>query len=387
MAAREATKMGLIGPVAFIDRPAHCTRAAGAAWINVDHSHARLRGFVADKRPELPKRPGVARTTLLASNRDSLPNPVQVFEHECLTLRACLQHQRLADAVIDVFLEAVLTPSILAQPPARSASIRQLQTAAMIITPLPNSLDLLPAVRLAIRVRGKVHDAKIDTQVASWLIRSGRGLRLRDAQIPDIRTPDQFRAANLPGRIVQIAALEIAQHKLSNYTTCQRIQAHPIQTEESIGAGIVTNAAAGGEGRTGLRNDLISDFVASLRSRAYRANRFGSLVPGTARQLCAQAKIRAGRAIDQVVQFVLVRHTLLPRDRGTIARRRIKGGLGLAQGGISRRINGEFAAYSTCGECYCHKDSISQPEHMYKRCLMRINEVSMRCYSVPPLGL
>ncbi len=370
--------MGLIGPVAFIDRPAHCTRAAGAAWINVDHSHARLRGFVADKRPELPKRPGVARTTLLASNRDSLPNPVQVFEHECLTLRACLQHQRLADAVIDVFLEAVLTLGILAQPPARSASIRQLQTAAMIITPLPNSLDLLPAVGLAIRVRGKVHDAKIDTQVASWLIRSGRGLRLRDAQIPDIRTPDQFRAANLPGRIVQIAPHPVAQDKLSDHAASQGVEADPIQAEEPVGAGIIADATIGGEGRTGLGDNLIGLFIALLRSRTYRTNRFGSLVPGTAGQLCAQAKIRAGEAIDQVVQSVLVRHTLLPRDRGTIARRGIKGGLGLTQGGISRGINGEFAAYSTCGECYCHKDSIPQPEHMCKRRLMRINVVSRR---------
>src|SRR5512133_585417 len=88
MAAREATEMGLIGPVAFIAKTTDCAGTGCVARVNIDYAHARKLCFVADKRSELPKSPGVARTTLLASNRSSFSNALQVFERECLTLRA-----------------------------------------------------------------------------------------------------------------------------------------------------------------------------------------------------------------------------------------------------------------------------------------------------------
>src|SRR6266567_4395239 len=70
IAAREATEMGLIRPVAFIAKTTDHTCTTGVARVNIDHAHAGELCFVADKRSELPKSPRVARTTLLASNRD-----------------------------------------------------------------------------------------------------------------------------------------------------------------------------------------------------------------------------------------------------------------------------------------------------------------------------
>jgi hypothetical protein len=123
----------------------------------------------------------MAHTSLLASNRDSLAYPCQIFECECLTLRACLRYQRLADAMVGVFLKAVFTPSILAQSPARSAGVCQLQSSAMLIAAFSNALNVCTAVGFAIRVSRQIDDAEIDAQVATWLIALRRGLRLGDA--------------------------------------------------------------------------------------------------------------------------------------------------------------------------------------------------------------
>jgi hypothetical protein len=87
MAARAATEMGLIGPVTFIAVTAHGTGATGVGRVNRDHTHARELCFVGDKRSELPKCPNVARTTLLASNRDSFSNTLQIFERRNTTKR------------------------------------------------------------------------------------------------------------------------------------------------------------------------------------------------------------------------------------------------------------------------------------------------------------
>src|SRR5205823_13881644 len=134
-AALDTGEIGLRTTIAFVTAATHGTGAAGVARVNVDHAHARELCLVADKRSQLPESPGVARTTLLASNRSSFSNALQVFERECLTLRACLMHQRLADAVVRVFLKAVLAPGILAQSPASAACVRQLQAAAMVVSP------------------------------------------------------------------------------------------------------------------------------------------------------------------------------------------------------------------------------------------------------------
>src|SRR6266545_5663303 len=124
--------------------------------------------------------------------------------------------------------------------------------------------------------------------------------------------------------------------------------------------------------------------VTSLRSGTHGPYRFGSFVPGTAGQLCAQAVADARLSVDQVMQLVLVRHARIPSDPRTIARRRIKGGLSLTQCGIRRRINGEFTADGSCGKCYCHRENIPRIEHMCKRCPAQTWVESMRCCSFPP---
>src|SRR3712207_1164592 len=99
----------------------------------------------------------------------------------------------------------------------------------MVIAPLPNSLNLLSTVGLTVRVGGKAHDPEINAQVANGVIEIRRSFRLGDTQIPHAVAPEQFRAADLPSRVVQIAALILAQDKLADHAACQGVQADPIQ--------------------------------------------------------------------------------------------------------------------------------------------------------------
>src|SRR5687767_8775041 len=135
-------EVGLIRSVAFIAKPTDRTGSGCVARVNVDHAHTGKLCLIADKRSQLIECPGMAPGTLwvplLASNRDSLPYPVQVFKRECLTLRARLLHQRLADAVVCVLLKTVFSSGVLAQSPARAAGACQLQTPPMVVAPLPN---------------------------------------------------------------------------------------------------------------------------------------------------------------------------------------------------------------------------------------------------------
>src|SRR5436853_333955 len=250
MPAREAIEMGLIAPVAFIALTTHGACAAGVAWVDTDDTHARLLRLVADKRSELPKCPGMTHTSLLPSNRCSLADLCQILQSDCLTGRVRFSHQRLADAVIHIFLKAVFTPRILAQAPARTAGVCQLQPPAMVVSALATHLDLLPTVRLTVRVGSKVDDAQVNSQVAGRFIKIGRGFRLGNTQIPYIVASDQFRAADLPRRVVQIATLELTQDELPNHPTRQGVAADAVPAAEAIGTGVVADAAVSGEGRT-----------------------------------------------------------------------------------------------------------------------------------------
>src|SRR5262245_17305884 len=80
MAAREATKVGLICSIPFIAMTTHGTRAAGVARVDKDHAHACLLRLVADKRPQLPESPGMAHTPLPPSNRYSLTDFGQILQ-------------------------------------------------------------------------------------------------------------------------------------------------------------------------------------------------------------------------------------------------------------------------------------------------------------------
>jgi hypothetical protein len=113
--------MGLIWPIPFIAEATHCTGARGVAWIDRNDPHTHVCGFVIDKRSQLSKGPSLAHPSLLPSNRHPLTDLRQILQSDCLTGRVRFAHQRLADAMVDVFLEAMFALGVLTQSPARTA--------------------------------------------------------------------------------------------------------------------------------------------------------------------------------------------------------------------------------------------------------------------------
>jgi hypothetical protein len=353
IATRDTEEAILCLAIGFLAMPTSTTDTAGVAWVYQTDRHTLSPCLVADEQSQLVEGPTRALPALAASNRDSLSNPFQVFKHECLTLLFGLAHEPFADFVVDEALKACLFSSKLAQTPAGAAGVGLLQSLAVLKATLAYLSEMRATVVFTVRIGRQVHQTEIDAKQAGRFIWRGSDFGLRDVQIPDACASNQFRTADLPGRIVQGAALEVAKDQLPARPSCQRVQAHPIQAEEAIGASIITNAAVITERRA------VGALV--LSGAVYR---FCRLVSRAARQLCAKSKGDASCAIDKVMQFVFVGDTLLPRDASAIGCSTIEGLLRLAQRDISRIINLQLAAYGTCGECLYHRTRISQLEQM-----------------------
>ena len=70
--------MGLFNAVRFRAMATHGTGPTGVARVYRHNTDARLGSFGGEKAPQAPKRPGVTRTALRPSNRDSRADLGQV---------------------------------------------------------------------------------------------------------------------------------------------------------------------------------------------------------------------------------------------------------------------------------------------------------------------
>jgi hypothetical protein len=79
MATPDTEKVGLRTTIAFVLAATDCASAGRVIRIDVNHAYTHLLRFVADKLSQLPKRPGMAHTPLLPSNRHPLTNIRQIL--------------------------------------------------------------------------------------------------------------------------------------------------------------------------------------------------------------------------------------------------------------------------------------------------------------------
>jgi hypothetical protein len=335
--------------IGLLTMPTGATGAACVARVDHNHAHSLPLCLVAEKQPQLVEGPTRALPTLRPSNRCSLPYPLEVFERECLTVVFGLLNKPPADFVVDLTLKACFFTPKLAQAPTGTPGVGFLEPLTVLKASVAYLLDLCAAVLLTLRVSREIDQAEINTDHACWLVERGISFGLGNVQIPDVGTAQQFRTTNLPGLVIQGAALILTQHKLPTHPTTQGIERDPIEAEKAVGARIVADAAVVTEGRT------IS--LAVLPCPAYR---LGRLVSGAAGQLCAKSVVGASCLIDKVVELVLVGDTLLLGDRGAIGRRTVERLLRLAQRLVSLSIKCAFTAYGACGEGIAHKESILQ---------------------------
>jgi hypothetical protein len=277
----------------------------------------------------------------------------QLLKRQCLTLCLRFRNQRLADAVVHIPLEARLAAGVLSQPPASTATVGLLQFPALLEAPVSDPLDRFAAIGCTVAIRSQVHNPKVDTQEAGRLIRCRVGLGLGDMQEELTVTLNQFRAADLPVGVFEGAALKRAQDQLPVHPSVQGVETDPIQTDQSIGVNIQADATLGSEGRTGLVS------IGSCCS-----HRLSRLVPGATGQLRAKPVIGAGRAVDTVVEFVLIGNALVPGDLRAVGRRHIECLSRCSKRGSGIRIKRQLAADCACGERLCHEASIPQSERL-----------------------
>jgi len=85
--------------------------------VDVDHPHSRQRRLVGDELAQLVERPGVQDAPLRPPSLDPRANTFEILEGKSSLRALSRAHQVLADGVVDVAREALLSPSPTAQQP------------------------------------------------------------------------------------------------------------------------------------------------------------------------------------------------------------------------------------------------------------------------------
>src|SRR6266852_7153696 len=162
--AHNALESRLRGPIRPIDVPASQARLRRVAGIDQHDWYPDARRLVLHEGAQLSERPvGVARS-LPPSNRDALADALEVFQRQPASGVFGGAHQRLADAVIRVALEARLLPSQELEFAFGRACLAALQIASAVGEGAPLLFDPRAGIDAGIRVGGDVNDAQVDAQ-------------------------------------------------------------------------------------------------------------------------------------------------------------------------------------------------------------------------------
>ncbi len=209
-----AAKGGLALAIGFLAVSTLRTRAAGVAWVYQDQTHASPGCLVGEKLPQLIEGPGMPLIALCPSNRSSLPNAGQVFQRECLAGRSGFLHERLADAVVGIGLEAPFSPAVLLQAALSRLRADLLQCLAALVVTLARLPDGFTREGLPLAIGCQVDDAQVYAQVLPIIAPQSRCfLALGHMQEVDATPPNQISPANLPGRVNQHGVLTWAKHQ------------------------------------------------------------------------------------------------------------------------------------------------------------------------------
>src|SRR5229473_2771000 len=110
-AAHNALESRLRRPIRPIDVPAGQARLRRVAGIDQLNWHPDVRRLVLHEGAQLSECPVCVARSLPPSNRDALADALEVFQSDSATGVFGDAHQRLADAVVRVALEARLLPA------------------------------------------------------------------------------------------------------------------------------------------------------------------------------------------------------------------------------------------------------------------------------------
>ncbi len=307
MTTQHTTESCLSGPAALVAAAADAAGSAGVAWINQEYRHAPKRCFIADKLPQLPEGPIALPCALRLPNRYPKANMRQLFQRHSPRGAFGFRNKSFADNVVCMRLKAVLPAAEGLQSPLGASCANRLKRGAASSVPLAAVFNRCAAERFAIAIRGKVDDAKIDTQNAINLIRCRFVNNTDRKQVPPALSVDQI-AFTLPR--LQQEHLALTGNKWNGLATIDCPDRSGLflrpKGENAI---IVGNAA------------VLGVAVLCLAIQFVAISNF-SKAPNN--QLSRQARVSLDTVVDHLLKIVLAKGLRLPRHAADLVTRGIR---------------------------------------------------------------
>lgn len=310
MTAANTTERGLIRTVALVKRATSVARLRGVAGVNQhDRNAAQLR-FVRDVRPKLAERP------IAVSRAYRFPNPLlcsladmrQIFKRQRSASAFGFLYKLLGNRVVGVGLKAALFAAILFQAALCRLRTNGVKGVTAALIPLAHTFNRCAAVLVAVAIRRKVDHPKIDSQrrvnsIGCWVVNVARHKEIERAV-----TKHQI-AFTLSGW--QHLPLTVATDKrhVFNATVNRPDRNGLLVKVERQDTVIVGNTAVWSVRALHLPIQLVA--IAHFGKTANN-------------QLCRQAVVSLDPLIDQLLQIVLPKDLLFPRDAADVVARGVR---------------------------------------------------------------
>ena len=165
-AASGAGELRLRAAVCLVDVAALGTRSTRIARVHGDKRDTRKGGLVAEERAQLEERPRMQRRALGPANCYPVANAMEVFQGNATPGVFGLAHNRLADDVIGVGVEAPLPPSEFSEMTFGALGGSGLEPSAQPCDAAADGERFLARMSLSVRVDGEVADTEIDPEPA-----------------------------------------------------------------------------------------------------------------------------------------------------------------------------------------------------------------------------
>ena len=156
------------------------------SWINHGYSYTSQPCFVGHELPELVESPVVMPGSLSAPNSYPLTDTPQIFESDPARGAFRSPDESLADAVVDVFLEAGEPPGELHECTLGGPCADRLEDGSALLIPLASGFQRFARECIAIRCGRQIDNAQVNSEPPFRII----GVRLLDlADLVEIEGP------------------------------------------------------------------------------------------------------------------------------------------------------------------------------------------------------
>src|SRR5262249_43786822 len=189
---RHTTEAGLIGAVRLVRMSTHRTAARCVTGINQHNGNARPLCFVADKGTKLGERPTIQLSALLPSSPHPRANTLEVFKADRPLCAFGSLNNAFADRVVDIFGEAALLTSKLAESSSRRFGAQLLEFGSQPPMPIPHVVHMATAVDGSIRVAGDVGHTQVNPKHVVNVLGGGFFHRTCHEQIPFAAMEEQI---------------------------------------------------------------------------------------------------------------------------------------------------------------------------------------------------